>query len=56
MTNTEKTNDAKQFGAAFILLGNDRASQDKLIAAMIRLITQGVQSIAQSTSSEQTPA
>lgn len=50
MTNTEKTNDVKQFGSAFIMLGNDRASQDQLIAAMVRVLTQGTQVI------EKTPA
>ena len=50
MTNTEKTNDVKQFGSVFIMLGNDRASQDQLIAAMVRVLTQGTQAI------EKTPA
>lgn len=45
MTNAEKKADVKQFGTVFIMLGNDRASQDQLLAAMIRVLAQGAQSI-----------
>lgn len=40
MTNAEKKADVKQFGTVFIMLGNDRASQDQLLAAMIRVLAQ----------------
>lgn len=49
MTNAEKKADVKQFGAVFIMLGNDRASQDQLLAAMIRVLAQGAQSIEQAS-------
>lgn len=37
-----KTEDAKEFGAAFMRLSEDRAAQDKVLGALIRAMVLGV--------------